>query len=358
MLSSAKRRGIVTTVICGCSIYAGCVAASGVTLRVATYGGAYMAVMQKYAAAMFERQTGDKVEFIPGNPSDQLGKMVLSKRHRSGAPFDVAILDSSVQAQAVGAGVLSKKYSLANIPNLRYLVGLAKPHGAYGPALDLWSLGLAYNKKELKKAGIAVPSRWKALWNPKLKGHVAIPDLSVIMGRDFAILMAKHSGGGEGNLRPGLKRIARLKDVSSYYTSSATLTTELLSGNVWVAPWTNGRAWGMIDSGDPIGFVVPKSGTTAGIDTINIVKGTKHPKLAQEFVNDALSPLAELGMAHRLPYGPTNKLLWPVLKAQPKLSRKFPWSKSDLKKLYKPKWSTFNKHINNYTRIWNEMVLH
>ena len=38
----------------------------------------------------------------------------------------------------------------------------------------------------------------------------------------------------------------------------------MTSGEVWIVPWTNGRTWGLIDKGLPLGFVLPKEGGYAG----------------------------------------------------------------------------------------------
>jgi hypothetical protein len=47
--------------------------------------------------------------------------------------------------------------------------------------------------------------------------------------------------------------------------------------------------------------------------------GTSHVKKAVTFVNEVIDPLNQLGQAYDLPYGPTNKLLAPVIGAYPDL---------------------------------------
>ena len=54
--------------------------------------------------------------------------------------------------------------------------------------------------------------------------------------------IAQLTGGNEKNLAPGLQKIAQLK-VESYYSSSNDVRTKLASGDVWAAPWNNGRSW-------------------------------------------------------------------------------------------------------------------
>ena len=57
------------------------------TLRVACYGGVFTAAQAKYAGALFTARTGIKIQWIDGNPTDHLAKMIASRGRA--APFDV-----------------------------------------------------------------------------------------------------------------------------------------------------------------------------------------------------------------------------------------------------------------------------
>src|SRR5579859_719632 len=149
-------------------------AQSSVTLRVGCYGGAFTDAAAKYAAAPFTTRTGIKIEWINGNPSDHLAKLIASKGRP--APYDVVYLDDDIESEAIAAGVLGKS-GPADIPNLKYLYAQAINKDGYGPALNFYSTGIAYNVEKFKAAGIAEPTSWTDLWNPKLAGHVAVPTL-------------------------------------------------------------------------------------------------------------------------------------------------------------------------------------
>ena len=106
---------------------------------------------------------------------------MLAARGRQ-PPFDVVLLDDAVQDAAIKAGVLAK-LDPELVPNLRKLYPRARNPQGYGPYAIFYSIGIVYNKDKLKAAGIAEPTSWADLFNPKLAGHISIPDISLPQGR-------------------------------------------------------------------------------------------------------------------------------------------------------------------------------
>jgi putative spermidine/putrescine transport system substrate-binding protein len=328
-------------------------AQSGGTLRVANYGGLFTATQKKYVSDLFTERTGVRVEYIDANPTDHLAKLIATKGRQP--PFDVAYLDDIVQAQAIESGFM-QRLDPAIVTNLKFIYDSAKNKDGYGPAMIFYSVGIAYNTKKYAEAGIPAPTSWGDLFDPRIAGKVIAPDLSTAMGRDFLVAAARLQGGDENSLEKGVGKIAQLK-AQSYPSSSATIEALMQSGQVWVAPWVNGRAWGLTDKGEPIRYILPKEGGFAGATTIDVIKGTMMPKEAQEYVNLVLDPLAQLGQANEIPYGPTNRLLAPILAAYPDLAKKFPASPDDVRKLYVINWAVFNKNFSRINELWNRKVL-
>lgn len=326
--------------------------ASGVTLRVATFGGAFDYAMQKYVASVYTNRTGVKVEFINGNAHDHLAKMVAAKGRE--APFDVVFLDDDVQAQAIAAGVLGKT-SEGDMPNMKFVYDEIKGKDGYGPAINLYSCGIAYNTEKFKEAGIPPLTSWADLWNPKLAGHVAIPTLDSPMGHATLVAAEYLAGGDESTPEKGIAKIAQIK-AQSYPSSSSTITTLLASGDAWVVPWLNGRSWGMHDKGLPIAYVIPKEGGYRGLTMMDVTAATTHRKEALAFMNDVLSPLYGIGIMYEFPYGSPNKLIEPVLKAYPEISQKFPATPEDLKQLKQINWAVFNKAMPQAQNLWNRQI--
>lgn len=325
---------------------------SNVTLRVASYGGSFSAAQKKYAAELYTTRTGIKVEFVDGNPSDHLAKMIASRGRE--APFDVVYLDDNVQVEAIGAGLV-EKMTATEVPNLDLLYDEAKNKQGYGPAMIFYSVGIAYNKKKYEEAGLPAPTSWADLWNPKLAGHIGVPTLDNTMGHAFLVAAEHLNGGNESTPEKGIAKIAALK-AQSYPGSSATIEALMTSGDVWVTPWMNGRTWGLIDKGQPLAFVIPSDGGFAGVTTIDVVKGSPHRKEALAYINLVLDPLAQLGQANAVPYGPTNKVLAPVLAAYPDLAKKFPSSPQDIAQLRTIDWAVFNRVYPQAVSLWNREI--
>jgi putative spermidine/putrescine transport system substrate-binding protein len=325
---------------------------SNVTLKVATFGGHSGDVEASYVGSRYTRTTGVKVEWIHGNPSDHFAKM-LAARGRE-APFDVVLLDDAVQNAATRAGLVAK-LTPEQVPNLKQLYPQALNKEGYGPWVILYSVGIVYNKDKLKAAGIPEPTSWEDLWDPKLAGHISVPDMSLPQGADFVIKIAQLNGATEANVIPALEKISKIK-AHSYYTSSATLGQQLASGDVWVSVWTSGRSWALISQGYPIGYVIPKEGSVLGIDTVDMVASTSHVKEALNFINMQLDPLSQLGWAWEMSYGPSNKTLASVFQSYPAIARKMPSSDADLNKLHAPNWAVYNANLKKATDFWNRNV--
>jgi putative spermidine/putrescine transport system substrate-binding protein len=327
-------------------------AQSNVTLRVGCYGGAFTDAAAKFAAGPFTARTGIKIEWINGNPSDHLAKLIASRGRPS--PYDAVYLDDDIEDEAIAAGVLGTS-GPADVPNLKFLYAQAINKSGYGPALNFYSTGIAYNVEKFKAAGIAPPTSWVDLWNPKLAGHVGVPTLENTMGHAFLVAAEYLAGGNESTPERGIDKIAQIK-AQSYPGSSPVLDPLLSSGDVWVAPWLNGRTWGLIGRGVPLAYVLPREGGYFGMTTISVTANAPHRKEALAFINEVLGPLAQLGMVAQIPYGPTNKLLGPVLAAYPDVAKKFPSSPEDFARLKLINWKVFHQQYPRAVDLWNRKI--
>jgi len=323
-----------------------------ITLKVASFAGPFGEALQKYAFDLYTKRTGIKVEVQFANPADFLAKMIASRGRE--VPFDVVCLDDDVTAAAIDAGVVAK-LDPAIVTNLKHLYPEAVDKNGYGATLFFFSFGIAFNKDKLKQAGIPEPKSWNDLWDPRLSGHISIPDIINIQGRDFVIQVTRMNGGDESKPEIGIDKIAQIK-AHSYNVASNTLQAQLESGDVWIAPWNNMRAAAMADRGLPIGFVTPSEGAIGNTDTVNLVAGSKYAKEAQGLINYMLDPFAQLGMAKLLPTGPSTRLLAAVIDADPDWARKAPVTPEAHKALYLPNWSVFNKNLKRATDHWNRTI--
>jgi putative spermidine/putrescine transport system substrate-binding protein len=326
---------------------------SNVTLNIGSYGGVFTDVTKKFVGDLFTEQTGVKVNYIDASPATHLAKLIAAKGRE--APYDLVYLDGDVESQAITAGVLAK-LDPKSVPNLKFVYPALLNKDRYSPAVILTSIAIAYNADALKAHGIPAPKSWADLWDPRLAGHVSVPSIDNVMGRVFILAAAKLVGAKETDLDPAIDKIASLK-VESYYISSTALEAKFQSGDVWVAPWINGRAWGMAMRGQPIRFVIPSEGGYADIGTLDVTAGSKHKAEAQAYLNWQLDPLPQLVLPYELRYGPANRLLSSVLKAYPQLAQQFPSSPEDLDHLNQVDWAKFWPQYPHLLDLWNHKLL-
>ncbi|WP_439816308.1 ABC transporter substrate-binding protein [Zavarzinia sp. CC-PAN008] len=327
--------------------------ASDVTLRVGNYGGRFTETQRRYAADAFTARTGIKVEFIDSNPLDHIAKLIATKGREP--PFDVVYLDSDIQPQAIEAGIL-QKLDPAIVTNLAHVYDEAKNPDGYGPGMLFADFGILYNTEKYAAAGIPAPTKWSDLWDERLAGHVVVGELSHGCGRALLVQAERLAGGDESTPEKGIDKIAEIK-VHSYISSTVQLEALFPTGDVWAAVIANGRAWGLIDKGLPLAYVRPEGGSVASITTIDVTAGTLHPREANLFVNEVIGPVAQLGQAFEIPYGPTNKLVTPIIQAYPDLARKLPGTLQEIQSLYRPNWPVYWANHETAVDLWGRRVI-
>ncbi len=322
------------------------------TLRVASYGGAFTLSQRRYVGDIFTQTTGIKVEYIDGSTSDQIAKLVAAGRREP--PYDVIYMVRDERDSALGLNIFGK-VDPKIVTNLQYLYDDAKSPDGYGPGIAFYSVGITYNTEKFQQAGIPAPTSWQDLWNPKLAGRVGIATPSLSYGREFIVAATRLQGGDESTPEKGIDYISQIK-AYSYFAASAPLAAAFTAGDVWAAPWINAQSWRLIDMGVPLGYVIPSEGGIGGMDMIDMIVNTPHQQAAQLYINMALGPLAQLGNATDNPLGPSNTLLAPILKDYPQMSKRFPASPDDLKKLYLIDWLKFMPHRDQVIDDWNRKM--
>ena len=327
--------------------------AADVTLKVASYGGAFDQVEKQAVADPFTKRTGIKIDFIDASPTTHLAKMIAAKGHTP--PYDLVLLDGDIRGQAQAAGVLAKLDPSA-VKNLSAIYPQMRNPEGYGPSFMLLSIGIAYNPDKFKAAGIPEPTSWADLWNPKLANHVSVPSLENVMGRNFLVAAARLAGGKDAPPSAGIAKIAQIK-AESYYVSSTELEPKFSSGDVWAAPWINQRAWGMAQRGAPIRFILPKEGGFADVGTIDMVANTKHPAEAQAFIDFQLSVDPQMQWATTFLAGPANPAAIARLGDRPDVLAKFPSSPEQLDKLVDVDWTSFWPQYPALLDQWNRMLV-
>jgi putative spermidine/putrescine transport system substrate-binding protein len=185
------------------------VAAQEVTLRVASYDGAFTEIHRRCVADLLAAKSNIQTRWIDANPMDHLSK-ILAAKDISEPPYDIFYLDEGPFAQGVEAG-LFLRLDPAIVTNLDKIYSVARRSDDHGVTTNVGTIGIAFNEKILKEKAIPEPRAWSDLWNQQLAGHVAIPDVTTSGGMNTVNVAAWLTGGDERNVRDAFKKLAEIK---------------------------------------------------------------------------------------------------------------------------------------------------
>lgn len=145
--------------------------------------------------------------------------------------------------------------------------------------------GIAYNRK-LNPS----PRAWADMWDPRLRGRLTMLD------DPFDVIGAclKKLGFSINSSDPDQLRAARAEAVAQKVLLRAYLNAEvrdqLVSGDVLAAQMWNTTAQQAMDSSSDIGFAYPAEGYAVYPDCAVILRESKRPELAHQFINFLLRP--------------------------------------------------------------------
>jgi putative spermidine/putrescine transport system substrate-binding protein len=229
---------------------------------------------------------GCSVKYIAGGAEEQLPKMIAS---RGGPPpVDVVELDEQTEPDLLKLGLL-RRLDKDQLPNLTYL----EPNMVDDYRVAYWAAeqALVYNIDKLKAAGIPTPRRYSDMLDPRLAGHVIIPDITYYSGGYALLQLAHENGGDERNPQPGFDALAHIHP-HSYISSAATFAQLFQSGDAWISPFAAHLAVRLTKAGLHIGVVHPPiDGHTVSIahGYLAVTAGSRQPRAATAFINAVIA---------------------------------------------------------------------
>jgi putative spermidine/putrescine transport system substrate-binding protein len=316
------------------------------TFYVAGYGGSFEQTMRKEIIPAFEKSHNVKIEYIAGNSTDSLAKMVAQKANQQ---IDVAIMDDGPMYQAINLGFCAPIQGLPTADiyeSARY-----KDNKAVG--IGLVGTGIMYNTKYFKEHGWAPPTSWNDLKDPKYKKLLVIPPINNSYGLYTLVMFARLNGGGEKNIDPGFKVMKESinPNVLAYEPSPGKMTELFQSGQAQIAVWGSGRVHSFAITGFPVDFVYPKEGAVTLLASACPVAKPNASPLASEFVKALTEPGFQQVLAIEYGYGPVNrkaKVDREKLKIAPIGDR--------ASKLVNIDWNTANEKRDEWTKRWNREI--
>lgn len=337
---------------CSSSGQSSSASSSGADLGPITYagsGGSAGAVIQK-EINKFTAQTGIKVNYVQGTTSVNYAKVVAQKAHPS---VDVLEINPSDLVKGAAQGLFDK-INAQEVPAITDLYPQT-PASDYGVPQHIAVEGFAYNSAKFAAAGIPPLTKTSDIFNPKLKGHVAMFPPNGNFGIDALVLLAKANGGSASNVAPGFAALKKLKDDGNWTLTPqapADGDAEMANGTAWVEYTSSTHANTVAAQGAPVVFVSPTdTGGVSEISDLAAVANTGHEQASLKLINFLLSPEAQESQAAAF-VGPVN--------AKAELSgstaKGVPYGESVLKSLYVLDQTTIAKNKAQWIQEWNQQL--
>jgi putative spermidine/putrescine transport system substrate-binding protein len=251
---------------------------------------------------------------------------------------------------------LVEKLDLGKIPNGRHVVRSISDQPELGPTFMIIPVGIAYNVDKFKEAGIPAPTSWDVLWDQRLAGKVAIPDLNVVMGVHTLMAAAQRASGNPYDYDAGIAELKKIK-LNHMYSSPVEVATQVTAGNVWTLAWTEGRTNELRFRNFPVRYVNAVTGSKKGsldIDTIHLVRGSKQKALAEIYINMTLDTDAQLKFAKAEGWTPAVTPALESLKADPAYRDRYAiLDEKGVDEAFRADWKILNKNWSDIVSKWN-----
>lgn len=225
--------------------------------------------------AAFEKQSGIKTTYV-----------------RLGAGEVLARLETTQGEFDVWAGGQAENHLIADDK------GYVEPHTSdaaadlpaeYKDADGVWtgfytdSIAFCSNTSELEKQGVAAPTSWDDLLDPKLKGRVAMPHPATAgVGYMAMYTVSTLKGGDQAASIDYFKSLNT--NVMQYSKSAATGTEQAGRGEVAVAIALDSDCQKAIGAGyEDLETTYPAEGTGYEVGAVSVLKNAKNPDAAKKF---------------------------------------------------------------------------
>jgi putative spermidine/putrescine transport system substrate-binding protein len=256
-------------------------------LVVSIWGGSWRDLVADTVAKKFTQETGVAVDFITGGTIDRLNKAKLAK----GSPESDLNFTTAHVGWLYANDDLYQPLELSQVPNAANLVDQAKI-SPYHVGTWAYVYTIGYRPDLIKDVTF---ESWADLWKPEVKGKLAAPDFDP---SHLVVVSAILSGADAASWEKGEERLKALKpSFKAFYTNDANSQQLIANGETPVQVILSMNAHYMAGQGVPIKLIIPKEGAVLGIDTIAIMKGSKHVDLAYKFINAMLDPAVQAEVA-------------------------------------------------------------
>jgi putative spermidine/putrescine transport system substrate-binding protein len=270
------------------------------TITAATFPGAWETAHRSFLLPAYTKATGQQVNLVPALPLDILTKTAAS---RANPAFDVIVCDEGSFATAMSEDLIMPM-QVDQMTNLKYLPPKFVDKTAMGAYVSAQVVGLAYITDRVKSP----PVSWEELLKPEYKGRVGVVGFGSALGPVWLVEVAKSRGGDEEHMEPAFEYLRQLlPNIGAVASSPGQLATLMQQGQVDVAPHYSNNVGDLQSKGVPILMQRPATGWGIVRTTMHVVKNSKSPKLASDYINAALDAQVQALLADAPYYlAPTN----------------------------------------------------
>lgn len=242
---------------------------------------------------------GCKLVFETGNSGERVAKMDARKDN---PVIDIAAISDADAADAARKGLIDP-IDVSKLGNYKDLYEVAKDPLGRNMAVGytFYATSIIYRSDKVQITS------WADLFDPKLKGRVALPNITTTQGPPLLFMVDKALGGTTPDFAKAIERIgAAKKDITTFYNSSATLPQLFQQEEIWASvvgrfSWPNFTKLNM-----PIAWASPKEGQTGGMNVLVLTKGSKNRDLALKFMDYWLSAEVQTKLAMDKVDSPAN----------------------------------------------------
>ncbi|SRR5258706_7740231 len=250
----------------------------------------------------FEREFGAEVRYVTYESNEEMLAKVIS----GNSGWDV-VFPSNYYIGPMTALNLLAPLRHEWLPNLNHLdTPFAAPS---------WDAELRYSVPYMwgstgivvRKNVDPVPHAWADLWNPSLAGKLTmLDDPSEVLGACLKKLGCSLNSSNAEELRRAQGEALRQKPLVRAY-ANAEVRDQVISGDVLCAQmWATTAKLAMRDSRD-IAFFHPREGYALYADNAAVLRESRRPELAHQFVNYLLRPEVAAAVARTTETATANR---------------------------------------------------
>ncbi len=300
------------------------------TLKITTWGGKWGEIMKASVLPAFEKEFKCTVSADQAFPF--LPKLQASQKNDP--LYDVLHTNSNEQWMAVNEGLVMKKLTTKEVPNIADVYPYAVSEKIVGVSIFTSAIGLGYRTDK----GLEKPTSWKALADRKLdgaRGGYIIPVNS--LGQAHLMMLGQLYGKGMQDLDAAYKALEQLKPIKMV-DFTGQMEKMLLSGEVSMGIIHDSGVLRYDGQNQPVEFAIPSEGVLALEQVLNVCPGSKVKELAFAYIDFMLRPDIQKQLAEGVWYSPSNK----KVKLDAKYDARLFNTVEKVAKLIQPDWKWYN----------------